>query len=132
MKKATKKTILLIEDDLPTIDVYETAFKQAKFEIETISWGQDAVKRVKEIQEGKAGKPDIVLLDLILPDMNGLQVLEEIRKQEKTKNLPVFILTNYTSQELAKMGYDLVIEKYLTKTEYPPSQLVKVIKERLK
>jgi len=131
MKKSAKKTIMVVEDDMPTIDVYKTAFGIAGFNIEIASWGEEAIKMLKEA--AKAGKkPDLVLLDLILPDMNGLQILKEIRKDEKLKDLSVFILTNYTSQELTKMGYDLDAERYLTKTDYPPSRLISLIKERIK
>ncbi len=126
------KTILLIEDDLPIIDVYETAFKQAKFKVETIILGRDAIKRIKKIKTKKAKKPDLVLLDLILPDMNGIQVLREIRKQKETKDLPVFILTNYGSRELRRMGYELKAEEYIIKTKHTPTLLVKMVEERLK
>ena len=115
------KKILLIEDDLATIEVYETIFKKAGFDIETIKWGEEALNRVKEIEENKSPKPDVVLLDLILPDINGIGVLKEIRKNEKTKDLLVFILTNYTDVQLEKMGYSLGSERYLLKTDYTPS-----------
>jgi len=72
------------------------------------------------------------LLDLILPDINGLKVLAEMKKYEETKDIPVFILTNYTSRELERLGYGLKTEKYLTKTEFNISQLVKMVKECLK
>jgi len=126
------KKILLIEDDLATIEVYETIFKKAGFDIETIKWGEEALNRVKEIEENKSPKPDVVLLDLILPDINGIEVLKEIRKNEKTKDLLVFILTNYTDVQLEKMGYSLGSERYLLKTDYTPSQLIEIIEKSLK
>ena len=123
------KTILLIEDDLPTIDVYQTAFKEAKFKLEVITSGEKAIERMKE---KRSPKPDLILLDLLLPDINVIQVLEAIIKQEETKDLPVFILTNYTSQQLKEAGYDLKSEKFLLKTDYTPRQLVELVRERLK
>jgi len=126
------KKILLIEDDLATIEVYETIFKKAGFEVEVIKWGEEALNRVKEIEENKFPKPDVVLLDLILPDINGIGVLKEIRKNEKTKDLLVFILTNYTDVQLEKMGYSLGSERYLLKTDYTPSQLIEIIEKSLK
>lgn len=127
------KTILLIEDDEPIIDVYTTALEKADhFKVEAITLGYKAIERIKEIEQGKIKKPDLVLLDLILLDINGLEVLAEMKKYEETKDIPVFILTNYTSWELEQMGCDLKTEKYLTKTDLSINQLVKLVKERLK
>lgn len=125
-----KKQILLIEDNLLAIDIYNTALKEADFEVETITTGEDAIKRIKKIKSNEK-KPDLVLLDLILPDINGINVLEEIRKQEETKGILVFILTNYTDEKLKKMGERLAVDKYLLKTDYTPSRLVEVIKKSL-
>lgn len=126
------QNILLIEDDIPTIDVYQTALKGAKFEVEVITFGEKAIERIKEIKEGRAQKPDLILLDLILPDINGIEVLKKIRAQEETKDIPVFILTNYISPELEKIGYELKSEKFILKTDLTPRQLIKLIKEKLK
>lgn len=129
--KFVKKRILFIEDDAATIDVYGTALKEAGFKVEVITLGEEAIKRIKEMKD--AEKPDLVLLDLILPDINGIQVLEESRKREETKDLPVFILTNYTNEQLRNKGIKkLDSERYLLKTDYPPNRLVKLVKERLK
>lgn len=127
-----KKTILLIEDDLPTIDVYQTVLSRAGFNVKTIKWGEEAIEEVKKMKISKAKKPDLILLDLILPDVNGIQVLEEIRKYKETEDIPVFILTNYTDVQLEKMGCELKTERYLLKTDYTPSQLVEVIKKKLR
>ncbi len=127
-----KKTILFVEDDLPTIDVYKTALEEADFIVEPMLLGQEAIRRIKEIEKGEAKKPDLVLLDLILPDVNGIEVLEEIRKHKETKDLLVFILSNYTDKELEKRGFLLKTERYLLKTEYAPRELVKLIKKELK
>jgi len=125
-----KKRILFIEDDAATLDVYGTALKEAGFKVEIITLGEEAIKRVKEMKD--AEKPDLVLLDLILPDINGIEVLKEIRKRKEMEALPVFILTNYTDEQLEKEGIRLDSEKYLPKTDYPPNRLVELVKERLK
>jgi len=127
-----KKKIWLIEDDRPLIDMYEDVFKLANLEVETTTTGYESLEKLKKIREGKERKPDLVLLDLLLPDINGIEILEEIRKHEETKTLLVFILSNYTAPEMKEMGIELEAEKFLLKTDYTPSQLVKLIKERLK
>jgi len=127
-----KKRILFVEDDIATIDVYKIALESAGFDVDPMLLGGEAIRRIEEIDKGEAEKPDLVLLDLLLPDMNGIEVLEEIRKRENTKNMPVLILTNYSSQELETRGLLLKAEKYLLKTDYPPSKLVEFIKKEFK
>lgn len=127
-----RKIILFVEDDLPTIEVYKTALEQAGFDVDPMLLGEEAIRRVKEIEKGEAKKPDLVLLDLLLPDMNGIEVLEEIRKQKKTKDILVLILTNYTNKELGEKGLLLKAEKYLLKTDYTPRELVKLIKKEFR
>ncbi len=126
------KTILLIEDDFAIIDVYTIVLEVADFKVETITLGAKALEKIKEIKKGKAKKPDLLLLDLILPDMNGIDILKAMRKEKETKDIAVFVLTNYTDRELEKIGYDLKSERHLLKTDYTPTQLVKLIKKRLK
>ena len=128
----TKKTILFVEDDIATIDVYKTALEAAGFDVDPMLLGEEAIRKIKEIEQGEAKKPDLVLLDLLNPYINGIEVLEELKKYEKTKDIPVLILTNYSSEELEKRGLLLKAEKYLLKTDYPPSKLVELIKKELK
>ncbi|NCO25068.1 MAG: hypothetical protein COZ90_00985 [Candidatus Nealsonbacteria bacterium CG_4_8_14_3_um_filter_37_36] len=124
--------ILIIEDDRPTIKLFEEVFSMAGFEIEVLDLGQKAIERLKEIREGKREKPDLVLLDLILPDMNGISVLKEARKYPETKNLKIYALTNYSNpefnQELTKEG----IDKILIKAQYSLKELIAIIEEGLK
>lgn len=123
-----KKKILLIEDDGSIIDVYKIGLEGAGFEVEVIMTGKQAVDRLIEAKD----LPDLIFLDLLLPDMNGIEVLTKVRKAGKIGSIPVFILTNYSDNELEKMGYDLKTEKHLLKSDYTPSQLVGFVKERLK
>jgi len=131
MPKKKAKVILLIEDDAATIDVYTIAFTQAGFRLEVIKLGSEAVARFADLHAGKKKKPDLVLLDLILPDMNGVEVLKLLREHESLQELPVFILSNYTYQEAQRRGYDLNSEKFLLKADYTPKQLIALIEERL-
>ena len=123
------KQILLIEDDPPTIDLYQEILKKENFEVENLTWGQHGLDRLKEIREKKKEKPDLVLLDLILPDINGIEVLKKAKSDKETKDIPFFVLTNYTDPELEKESWKLGVEKYIVKANYTPSQLVKAIKD---
>ena len=116
---------------MPTIDVYRIALEGAGFDVEPILSGEETIRRIKEIEKEEAKKPDLILLDLILPDINGIEVLKEIRKHKKTEDISVFILTNYTDKELEAKGLLLKNEKYLLKTDYPPSKLVELVRREL-
>lgn len=123
------KKILLIEDDSCIIDIYETVLKKAGFEVETLKYGHQAQKRLNEIKEGKKEKPDLILLDLILPDINGIEILKQSRAERGITDIPFFILTNYTNPDLERISRKFKAEKYILKTDFIPSQLVKEIKE---
>ena len=126
------KTILFIEDDLPTIEVYTTALKKEGFNVKTITFGREALEFFDKVNEGKEKQPDIVLLDIMLPDVSGLEVLKKIKSNKKTKDIPVLVLTNFAGkeEEIEKMHFDKT--KYLIKTNYTPRQLVELIKKELK
>ncbi len=124
--------ILIIEDDLPTIKLFEEVFRMAGLNIEILDTGKKAIERIIEIKEGKKEKPALILLDLILPDMNGVSILKEAKKYPETKDIKIFALTNYSNpeinQELTKEG----IDKILIKSQYSLKELINIIKENLK
>ena len=133
MTKKLKKKILWIEDEESLINLYKNTtdiIKGAEFEFMRL--GQEAINRVGEIQEGKAEKPDLILLDLLLPDINGDKVCEVIRQTQATKDVPVYVLTNYTGEEMEhKMTKDLQAKKYLVKTDWGPTKLVPLLEKTL-
>jgi len=126
------KKILLIEDEPRQVEIYEKAVKEAGFEIESLKWGEEGLKRLEEIKSKKKEKPDLILLDLILPDINGIAILEKAKLDLQLKDIPFFILTNYSDPELEKTGEELGVEKHIIKTDVTPSQLIKIIKDWFK
>jgi len=133
MSNAKQKSILWVEDEQQLIDLYTETLKLAgNFKIEFMKLGQPAVDRIRDIEGGKAEKPDLIMLDLLLPDINGDKILEEIRKTPSTKDIPVYILTNYGGEQMEnKLTRDLDAEKYLIKTDWGPSKLIPLLKETL-
>ncbi len=127
-----KKNILLIEDDPAIVDIYQTVLEGSGYDLEIFTWGEKALEKIEKIKNKEEKKPDLVLLDLILPDMNGIEILKVIKTQEETKDLPVFILTNYHSKDLEKEANGLEVEKFILKTSFTPSELIKMIEERFK
>jgi len=124
-----RKKILLIEDEPLQIEIYEKVIKEAGFEIENLEWGKEGLKRLEEIKAKKKERPDLILLDLILPDINGLAILKKAKTDPELKDIPFFIFTNYSAPGLEKTGKDLGAEKHIIKTDVTSSQLVKLIKD---
>ena len=92
------KSILLIEDDPSTLEVYKIALEQVGFVVDAVDSGEEALEKVKK------GKYDLVLLDYILPGVDGSVVLKEIRKNPRTKKMKVLITTNYSKEALKDKG----------------------------
>jgi len=131
MGQTNNKKVFLIEDDFAIIDVYSTAFKAAGIEFEVITLGKVALEKFKNIQEGKEEKPALILLDLMLPDINGLELLWKIRENEATKDIMVFIVSNYTSEALLNIKY-IKPDKFIVKSNITPTELTELVKAEIK
>lgn len=127
-----KPKILIIEDDLTTIKLFQEVFPMAGFEIEILDNGREGIKRLEEIRERKKEKPDLILLDLVLPDIPGIEILKEAKKYPQTKDIKVYALTNYSNpeinEELTKEG----IDKILIKAQYSLKELIEIIQQAVK
>lgn len=120
------KNILLVEDDSFLIDIYTTKLKQENdFSIEVAQDGKQC-----EILLSKK-KFDLLLLDIVLPQMDGWEILRDIKKDSKYKDLKVVILSNLGEKENIEKGFSLGAVKYLIKSQYTPSQIVEEIKKLL-
>lgn len=116
------KNILLVEDDAAIVDIYTIALKKAGFAVDTAGSGQEALKKVG------AGSFDLLILDLVLPDMNGMDVLKEVKKNERLSKMRVFIMTN---QEPLAESSKIKPDQYIIKAHITPTQLVELIKKQL-
>ncbi len=125
------KKIYLIEDDVAIIDIYETMLKKAHFDVLVLSLGQQVMEKIKEIITGQEAKPDLVLLDLILPDMNGMDILTEMKKNIAAKDIVVFILSNQADAE-SQMAGAVKPDKFIVKANVTPTELLEIIKKQLK
>lgn len=119
------KHILLIEDDPFLTDIYTTKFKQANFKVEVATDGEEALAKLK------AKTPDLVVLDLVLPRIDGWEILSKIKANPKLKNLKVVVLSNLGRKEEVEKGLKLGATKYLIKAHYTPSQVVEEVKRCL-
>ncbi len=108
--------ILLIEDDLALTKLYRVALESKGFQVEEAHDGTEGMQKIA------GGGYDLVVLDLMLPGINGFDILKDLRKAEATKNLPVVVLTNLTGPEvnnLPALGIsDLVLKAAVTPAEF--------------
>lgn len=117
------KSVLLIEDDPFIADIYLTKLKESGFEVD---FAEDGEKGLKKIQEKK---PDILLLDIVLPNINGWELLRKIKQDEKLKDIKVIILSNLEQKPEIEKGLNLGADKYLIKSHYTPSDVIVEIKK---
>ena len=120
------KSILLVEDDPFLIDIYTTKLKESGFGVEVASDGESALRKVKEKE------PGLVILDIVLPQLDGWEILRQIKSDQKLKNIKIIILSNLGQKEEVERGVELGAVKYLIKAHYTPSEVVEEVKKILK
>ena len=120
------KSILLVEDDPFLIDIYTNKLKEAGFGADAAEDGETALRKIKE------KKPDLVLLDIVLPNVDGWELLKQIKAEAGLKDLKVIILSNLSQKEEVAKGMELGAAKYLIKAHYTPGEVVEEIKKLLK
>lgn len=117
--------IAIIEDDATIAEMYRMKFEVEGFEVEVARNGRLGVELVKQM------KPNLILLDLQMPEMDGEEALQFLRQHDWGKNIPVLILTNMGEEEAPKSLKTLGVEHYIVKADLTPSQVVKRVKEVL-
>jgi len=120
------KKILLVEDDPFLIDIYVSRLKGEGYKIDVAPDGERALEKIKK------AKPDLLVLDIILPKMDGWELLRKMIKEGRLKKIKVIILSNLGEQKEIKKGLDMGVIKYLVKANYTPSEVVEEIKKILK
>lgn len=123
MPKAEKIKILLIEDDPFLLSMYSTKFELENFLVMSAEDGEKGLALAKETN------PDIILLDILLPKMNGFEVLEKLKTDSHTSNVPVILLTNLNQKDEIERGLSLGADDYLIKAHFMPSEVVAKIKK---
>ncbi len=118
--------IAIIEDDPVIHQMYRMKFEAAGFDVQLADNGVRGVALIESF------KPDIVLLDLQMPEKDGLEVLRDVRAMDWAKDLPVLILTNLGAEESPDELKSLGITGYIVKADYTPSQVVEQVNEVLK
>lgn len=123
----TKKRILLIEDEFFIRDLYERYLKKNGYELITAIDGEDG------LQKALANPVDLILLDIMMPKLTGIEVLEKIKEETSiAKNTPVYLLTNQVQESIIKEAFKLGAEGYLIKAQLLPKQIVEEIQNIFK
>jgi DNA-binding response OmpR family regulator len=120
------KKILIIEDDKFLRELISRKLTDDNFDIIEAVDGEEGVKKVKE------EKPDLVLLDLILPSIDGFEVLSRIKEDSNVASIPIIILSNLGQKEEVEKGLNLGAVDYLIKAHFTPGEIIEKIRNILK
>ena len=123
--RTTKPQILLVEDDTFLAGMYVTKLTMEHFQVELATDGEMGLAKAKEMV------PDLILLDILLPKMNGFDVLRACKQVPALKDIPVILLTNLGQKSDVTQGLDLGAADYLIKAHFMPSEVVEKIKKLL-
>ena len=121
-----KKIIIIVEDDVFLSDIYQTKFTEAGYECLLAQDGS----RCLSLLEGGAS-PYVILLDIVMPKMDGLELLTFLKGNEKYKGISVILLSNLGQDTDIKKGMELGALDYMIKAHYTPSEVVKKVEEVL-
>lgn len=117
--------ILLIEDEDYIRELYKRQLDLEGFSTDACANGKDGLTALSQAHY------DLILLDIMLPDINGLQILKQVKLNATTKDIPVVLLTNLGQDVVIKEGFELGAEGYLIKASYTPAQIVQEVKNFL-
>ena len=120
------KTILIVEDDVFLSDMYQTKFIESGYDVKVAGDGQQGLTM---LQDGL--RPDMVLLDIVMPKMDGIEMLTAVKKEEKLKDIPVVLLTNLGQESDITRGMELGALDYFVKAHFTPSEVVKKVEALL-
>lgn len=118
MTDTPRKKILLIEDDSFISQMYSMKFKQTNFDFVVARDGAEGMELAKK------EKPDLILLDIILPEMDGFEVLRQLKEDPMLQSIPVVLLTNLGQQENIQKGMAMGAKDYIIKAHYTPQEVV--------
>jgi len=121
-----KVFVLIVEDDVFLADIYKKKFEMEGFKVGVSENGEKALVDIKK------KSPNIILLDILLPKLDGFAVLEKIKADKATSGIPVILLTNLGQKDDVEKGLEMGAEDYLIKAHFKPSEVVDKVRKVLK
>ena len=119
------KKILFVEDESALQKTFSDIFIQEGYKVISALDGE------KGLNLAKTEKPDLILLDLVLPKMHGFEVLKSLKEDEKTQDIPIIVLTNLESMEDVEKALELGATTYLVKASYSLEEVIDKVKKAL-
>ncbi len=119
------KKILIVEDETFIADLYSRELTKAGFQVDVANDGTTGLQKLI------AGPYDLLLLDIMLPGINGLQVLKEWKMKNLMSTMPILLLTNLGQDEVIKEAFNMGASGYLIKAAYTPQQIVNEVQNAL-
>ncbi|MFW0837597.1 MAG: response regulator [Candidatus Komeilibacteria bacterium] len=126
MTPKNKRTIVLVEDEEILSNMYKMKLIKSGYEVQTANDGKAGLDLIKKVQ------PDVVLLDIIMPKLDGFAVLEALHQEDITKDIPIILLTNLGQEEDIKRGKELGAVGYYVKANLTPGELVDKLNKFIK
>lgn len=117
------KKILIAEDDVFIMEMYSMKLVSEGYEVISASDGKEAINKIKR------EKPDLIMLDILMPKMDGKEMLKKIKSEKDLSSIPVVVLTNVGEQDSVKDILDLGAKDYLIKSNFTPDEVVEKVKE---
>jgi len=118
-----KKRVLIAEDDPLINKMYKTKLASEGYDVVSVSDGEQA------LNEATKNSLNLILLDIMMPKLSGLDMLERLRQTQDGKNIPVIVLSNLSNQEEIEKAKALGAKDYLVKADHTPSQVIAKIKQ---
>lgn len=117
--------ILIVEDDPAVLRSYQSAFSQEGFEVEV------AMDGLAGLEKAKLENPSLILLNVMIPKINGLEVLDRLKSDPTTMHIPVLMLTNLYGEKAEETAIEKGASKYLIKSELDPQNVVEIARQFL-
>jgi CheY-like chemotaxis protein len=121
------KKILLVEDEEIIIDLLQRKLSREGYEVFVARDGEEGLKKMREMDP----KPDLILLDIVMPKMGGFEVMEEMAKDESLRNIPVIVISNSGQPVELDKAKQLGAKDWLIKTEFDPNEVLEKVKKQI-
>ncbi len=119
------KKILIVEDEEELLDLLEKRLSQEGYEVATAKDGKEGLAKIKEMN------PDLVLLDIVMPVMDGFEVMEAMNKDEEMKKIPIIIISNSGQSVEIDRALKLGVKDYLVKVYFTPQDVLEKVKKQV-